>query len=60
MKRIWMIALESGKYLGESGYAVSSTSHAQRFTRRKDAMVEYGKLMGWPKAIVIKVEVSDE
>jgi hypothetical protein len=60
MKTVWMIALDSGKYLSEAGYAINSISHAQRFTRRKDAMAEYGKLMGWPRAIVIKVEVSDE
>lgn len=60
MKTVWLIALDSGKYLSEAGYAINSISHAQRFARRKDAMVEYAKLLGWPKAIVIKVEVSDE
>jgi hypothetical protein len=60
MKTVYMIALRSGTYLGADGYETNNFSHAQRFARRKDAKAEYGKLLGWPKAIVVKVEVSKE
>lgn len=59
MKRVWMIALESGQYLGADGYATTSTSHAQQFTQRKDAKAEYAKLLGWRRAIIVSVLVSD-
>jgi hypothetical protein len=53
-----MIALESGLYLGDNGYETNSFVHAQRFARRKDAKAEFAKLLGWPKARIIKVDVS--
>jgi len=58
MKTVWMIALESGLYLGVGGHATSEFVHAERWPLRKDAKAEFAKLLGWPKARIIKVDVS--
>ena len=58
MKTAWMIALESGLYLGVGGHSTSAFAHAERWLLRKDAKAAFAKLLGWPKARIIKVDVS--
>lgn len=58
MKNVYMIALESGLYLGVGGHATNQTAHAERWILRKGTKAEFARLLGWPNARIVRMVVS--
>ncbi len=55
VQHIWVIELEPGRYLGDNDYATGDYQQARRYPTRAAAKVEQARLLGWPKARVLRI-----
>jgi hypothetical protein len=58
LKTAWVIQLSDTQYLGENDYA-GPASNARRYRTRQEAKADMARLMGWPKAKVIRIVLGD-
>jgi len=58
LKTTWVIMLDDTQYLGEDDYA-GSQSKARHYRTRKEAQADMTRLMGWPKARAVHINLGD-
>jgi hypothetical protein len=56
LKTTWVIQLTETEYLGDNDYA-GPLGNARHYRTRKEAQADMTRLMGWPKARVVHINL---